>query len=111
MFEYENWMSYTWEWNQCTHQLDPLAIVPDPEGSTIILYELLGMTKQQALEISTPWRLLQLRRERDRRIQETDWWVLPDRTPSSEQLNYRQALRDITQNFNPESEINWPVKP
>ena len=60
-----------------------------------------------------------LRRERDRRIAETDWWVLPDRNPTSEQLTYRQALRDLPNNVNPvfnenKTEIvgfDWPEKP
>lgn len=60
-----------------------------------------------------------LRQERDRRIAETDWWVLPDRNPTSEQLAYRQALRDLPSNVNPvfnenKTEIvgfDWPEKP
>lgn len=110
MFKYDSWMSYTWVWNQGIHQIDPLTIVPDPEGGTTPLYKLLGMTRQQALEISNPWRLLQIRRERDRRIQETDWWVLPDRTPTREQLDYRQKLRDITQQEDLDN-IVWPTPP
>lgn len=37
-----------------------------------------------------------IRMERDNIIAATDWWVLPDRTPTDEELAYRQALRDIT---------------
>ena len=43
-----------------------------------------------------PMRLLRL--ERDRLIASTDWWVLPDRTPTQAQLDYRQALRDLPSN-------------
>ena len=63
-----------------------------------------------------PMRLL--RQERDRRIAETDWWVLPDRTASQEQKDYRQALRDITETQTPTldengqlTNVTWPTKP
>ena len=39
--------------------------------------------------------LQRFRTERNRRLAETDWWVLPDRTPTQAQLDYRQALRDL----------------
>ena len=61
-----------------------------------------------------------LRRYRDRLISETDWWVLPDRTPTPEQLAYRQALRDLPETATPVldptnlagiSGVDWPVKP
>lgn len=42
------------------------------------------------------------RAERDKRLAACDWWVMPDRTPTTDQLAYRQALRDIT------SHANWP---
>lgn len=56
-----------------------------------------------------PLRLL--RAERDKRLAETDWWVLPDRTPTQEQLDYRQALRDITKTYSSLDDVVWPVKP
>lgn len=52
-----------------------------------------------------------LREERNRRISETDWWVLADRTPTQEQLAYRQALRDITNSYASLNDVVWPVKP
>lgn len=55
--------------------------------------------------------LAALRRERDVRIAATDWWVLPDRTPTPEQLAYRQALRDITQQYSTLSDAVWPTQP
>jgi len=70
------------------------------------------------LKAAEPMRLLRV--ERDRLIAETDWWVLPDRTPTSEQLAYRQALRDLPDNSSPVldptssigiSGVSWPEKP
>lgn len=70
------------------------------------------------LKAAEPMRLL--RKERDRLIAETDWWVLPDRTPTDEQLAYRQALRDLPDTVTPVldnsvwigiSGFDWPTKP
>jgi hypothetical protein len=55
--------------------------------------------------------LKQLRAKRDELITETDWWVLPDRTPTDEQLAYRQTLRDITNTYTSLDDVVWPEKP
>jgi hypothetical protein len=74
--------------------------------------------KAAELKAAEPMRLL--RRERDRLIAETDWWVMPDRTPTDEQLAYRQALRDLPTTATPVldgttklgiSGVTWPTKP
>tara|TARA_Y100000004_G_scaffold171414_1_gene207394 strand:- start:214 stop:618 length:405 start_codon:yes stop_codon:yes gene_type:complete len=73
-------------------------------------------TKLSELQNAEPMRLL--REERNRKLQETDWWVLPDRTASQEQKDYRQALRDLPSTASPElddngqlSNVTWPTKP
>jgi hypothetical protein len=50
---------------------------------------------------------------RDSLIAETDWWATSDRTMTTEQTAYRQALRDITTHANwPHLEdADWPTKP
>lgn len=65
--------------------------------------------KFQELLAAEPLRIL--RKERDRLIAETDWWVVPDRTPTQEQLDYRQALRDITDSYSSLDDVVWPEKP
>jgi len=74
--------------------------------------------KIEELKAAEPMRLLRI--ERDRLIAETDWWVLPDRTPTQAQLDYRQALRDLPDTSSPVldgtnrigiSGVTWPVKP
>ena len=55
-------------------------------------------------------KLSKLRMQRDIFITETDWWVLPDRTPTQEQLDYRQALRDITDHYSSLDDVVWPEK-
>ena len=52
-----------------------------------------------------------LRAERDRKLAETDWWAVADRTMTAEQTAYRQALRDITVSYTSLDDVVWPVKP
>ena len=53
----------------------------------------------------------QIRSKRDGLIAETDWWVMPDRTATADQLAYRQALRDIPTQSGFPTDITWPTKP
>ena len=53
----------------------------------------------------------QLRAARNRKLADTDWWVLPDRTPTQAQLDYRQALRDITETYTSLDDVVWPEVP
>ena len=50
--------------------------------------------------------------ERNRRLAETDWWAVSDRTMTQAEMDYRQALRDITTHSNwPDlQESDWPTK-
>lgn len=52
-----------------------------------------------------------IREKRDQLIAETDWWVLPDKTPTQEQLEYRQLLRDLPQSYENADDVVFPVKP
>jgi len=56
-------------------------------------------------------KLRKLRIERNKLIAETDWWMMPDRTPTDEQTAYRQALRDITDTYSSLDTVVWPTKP
>lgn len=64
-------------------------------------------------EIKAEYPLNKLRSERNRRLAETDWWAVGDRTMTQAQKDYRQALRDITNQFSSTSDagFSWPVKP
>lgn len=57
----------------------------------------------------------QLRDERDRKLEETDWYMMPDYPTDSETLevvkNYRKALRDITLQSGFPRDVKWPVEP
>lgn len=57
----------------------------------------------------------QVRTERDRKIAETDWYMMPDYPADPETLevvkNYRKALRDITLQSGFPRDVEWPVMP
>lgn len=56
--------------------------------------------------------LEQLRIERNKKLEETDWWELPSQLPLSEERStYRQALRDITNTYTSLEDVIWPDKP
>ena len=70
------------------------------------------------LEAAEPMRLLRI--ERDRKIAQTDWRVLPDQPSSDDWVNYRQALRDLPASASPKLDSNyeldfssftWPTEP
>ena len=48
---------------------------------------------------------------RDKLLATTDVWALSDRTMTAEQMAYRQALRDITDQAGFPKDITWPTKP
>lgn len=56
-----------------------------------------------------------MRAQRDRRIAETDWYMMPDYPADPETLevvkNYRKALRDITLQSGFPRDVEWPVMP
>ncbi len=54
-----------------------------------------------------------VRQKRDELIKSSDWIFLPDVTLKNKEswLTYRQALRDLPQNFEDPSEVIWPQKP
>ena len=70
------------------------------------------------LDAAEPMRLLRI--ERNNKIAQTDWRVLPDQTPSDDWINYRQALRDLPASASPKLNSNydldltsftWPTEP
>lgn len=57
----------------------------------------------------------QVRTERDRRLAETDWYMMSDYPADPETLevvkDYRKALRDITLQSGFPRDVEWPVMP
>ena len=52
-----------------------------------------------------------VRRDRDRKLAETDYLALSDSTLASDMKTYRQALRDVPEDNADPDDINWPDKP
>lgn len=53
-----------------------------------------------------------VRTKRDKLIAETDFYMLPDAPKAPAGLEeYRQALRDITEQLGFPFDIEWPIKP
>ena len=72
--------------------------------------------KVAELNSQEPMRLLRI--ERNRRLQETDWWAGKDVTMSQARKDYRQALRDLPSAAEPKldengqlTNVTWPTKP
>ena len=65
--------------------------------------------KLQDLTAAEPMK--ELRAERDKLIAATDWWASSDLTMTAEQTAYRQALRDITEDYSSLDDVVWPTKP
>lgn len=57
----------------------------------------------------------QVRDKRERKLEETDWYMMPDYPADPETLelvkNYRKALRDITLQSGFPRDVKWPVVP
>ena len=59
-------------------------------------------------------RMVELRRQRNLLLVETDWYGMSDVAMDSDMTVYRQALRDITKQTPSDdmlSNITWPTKP
>ena len=54
-----------------------------------------------------------MRQVRNCLLNETDWWAVADRSMTQAEMDYRQALRDITThpNWPNLQESDWPTKP
>ena len=70
-----------------------------------------GTTWVVIADIDNERNMYSLRSERNRRLAETDWWAVADRTMTAEQTQYRQMLRDITNSYTSLDDVVWPIKP
>ena len=74
------------------------------DGSAILKDD----TALTAYKTAEKWK--NVRADRNRRLAETDYLALNDQNLSAEMTTYRQALRDITTQTDPDN-ITWPSKP
>ena len=78
--------------------------------------DLRDLTDEQVIELARQADLEELRQNRNRRLEETDWTQNPDVPEATRERwrEYRQALRDITKQTPSDdalSNITWPKKP
>ena len=52
-----------------------------------------------------------IRMKRNTLLQDTDWWAVSDRTMTTAQTQYRDALRDIPAQDGFPFSVTWPTKP
>jgi len=68
-------------------------------------------------ELTNAAPMKELRRQRDAKLAECDWWGASDNTMTTAQTNYRQALRDLPDGAKPTwdgttlGNVTWPQKP
>jgi RecB family exonuclease len=68
-------------------------------------------------ELTNAAPMKELRRQRNEKLAETDWWAGSDHTMTTAQTNYRQALRDLPDGASPTltdgvlGNVTWPSKP
>lgn len=92
----------------------PIALVVLDDGTTEIQWAEKGPDWKPVGNEPEEQRWKNVREERNRLLTESDWSVLPD-VPLSVEFRqqwqeYRQALRDVTEQQDPFN-IVWPVKP
>jgi hypothetical protein len=66
-------------------------------------------TTKDARLLADKW--IAVRRDRDRKLAETDYLALSDATLADNMKTYRQSLRDVPDDNPDPDSINWPVKP
>ena len=87
---------------------DGAAIESDNSSDWGVTWDQVNV-KLQDLTAAEPLKFL--REERNKKLAETDWWASSDLTMTTAQTNYRQALRDITEDYSSLDDVVWPTKP
>lgn len=92
-------------------RIDGGALVAKDSSGNDVAYDE-ATVSAKATELSNAWNLSELRNERNKKLSETDYWMLSDTNMASQaQIDYRQALRDITNTYSSLDTVVWPTKP
>ena len=81
----------------------------DADGNQIELDQ--ALVDAAAIEVAAEFVVAELRKERNKRLAETDYLALSDATLTDEMRTYRQALRDLPANTTDPANPVWPEKP
>ena len=106
-------IEYKFEFNGMSLESDPFSLAPVEEGHEDYnkhLYEIWNMPLSTAEQIRDDHLWVDIRTKRNLLIVESDWMANSDVTMSDEWRTYRQSLRDITTQSDPNN-ITWPTKP
>jgi len=81
----------------------------DSDGNQVVIDN--ELISQKEAELAPEKELNFLRQKRNQLLTETDWWASSDLTMTQEQIDYRQALRDITLTYSSLEDAVFPTKP
>ena len=106
---------------QAIYSLYPKAVSVGGDGEIVLDANDIDITsiidmdavEKKAAELLIEQNLIDLRKERNRKLAETDWTQNRDVTLSNDAdwKTYRQALRDITKDYKSLEDVKWPEKP
>ena len=101
--------------DSCLIQLNENSVVKQVEDDLVTEGKIITLVDDEIdiQDLAPPENLGldQLRFERDQKLKETDLWGLQDFPATSQQLAYRQALRDITETYSSLDDVVWPTLP
>ena len=115
--EFKQWENGVWTHNGGEFEHDPMYVVPDPSDSSkfdVSWKFISGLDESTAITLSYNNKMKILRRIRDEKIAETDWWASADVTLTDERKAYRKTLRDLPSTMTQNSDFDnfiWPTKP
>lgn len=98
------------EFDPMTHFAEWGPVPELQEGRWVLLPTVREYSEEQIAERDAA-KAAEVRSQRDRLLAETDWMALSDVTMSPEMADYRQALRDITDQVGFPHTVEWPTKP
>lgn len=112
--EFPNW--YTWVDFDEVKKAENVDVLPEYKNLVSRPTNKQINAKVTELEKAEPMKVL--RKQRNWKLKETDWWCCSDQKPTKSQLDYRQALRDLPSTATPTLDdignllnITWPKKP
>jgi hypothetical protein len=103
-----------WNHDGVEYSVDPSGLWDlDDDNKGRKVWEVLGMTAEKRDEIHDLFTLVELRFERNKLLSESDWTQNPDvpQATKDKWADYRQQLRDITNNYTSLEDVVWPEKP
>ena len=85
-------------------------VVEEDIATTYVQSHFIGQdNSKNARLLADKW--VNVRRDRDRKLAETDYLALSDNTISGDMQIYRQKLRDVPKDNSDPGNITWPTKP